>query len=238
MNIVLLYLRILKKSDPKYPEQTSYAGSAIRFLASYREHKPTVKHKLVIVDCGDSHKDNMFDEIADDYARYDGGGYDCGTYQAVGGPMKCDMVVGMNTHVHFTDARWLERFVRAFKLFGPGVYGTSGSFERYPHLRTPCIAFAPEIMRRYSLVADCRNSAALFESGPGNLSLAMHQLGVPSKMVTWDGIYGLEDWRMPPNIFRRGDQSNCIVRDRHMDIFEYASPADKLTLSRKADYRN
>jgi hypothetical protein len=48
--------------------------------------------------------------------------------------------------------------------------------------------------------------------------------------VTWDGDYDLPEWRKPDNIFRRGDQSNLIVRDRHADAYEVSTEAGKRVL--------
>ena len=52
--------------------------------------------------------------------------------------------------------------------------------------------------------------------------------GFPVKLVTWDGVYDLADWRKPTNIFRRGDQSNLIVKDRHCDAYDAAENKDEL----------
>ena len=54
--------------------------------------------------------------------------------------------------------------------------------------------------------------------------------GLQTRLVTWDGSYDLPDWRKPPNIFRRGDQSNLIVRDRHADAYTVSDAEGKAKL--------
>jgi hypothetical protein len=49
-------------------------------------------------------------------------------------------------------------------------------------------------------------------------------------LVTWDGFYLRDEWRKAPNIFRRGDQSNCLMFDRHHEIYEASTPQQKIRL--------
>lgn len=235
MKIVLLYLRILKKFDLSFPEQKSYAQSSKRFLESYKIFKPSLPHSLIVVNCGSLQHDGLFDGVATDYRNYNGGGYDCGTYQAIGSKLECDLVVALNTHVHFWRSGWLEYFVEARTRFGPGVYGATASYEGYPHLRTPAIAFSPEIMKRYPCTIDTRNEAASFEAGPSNFSLWAHRNHIPCWLVTADGLYGIKQWRTPKNIFRRGTQRNCLIFDRHTDIYENANERERKLLEQTAD---
>lgn len=237
MNIVLLYTRILKKFDERHPEHKSYAESSRRFLETYQRFKPAIPHRIVIVNCGQSEHDGMFDGVASEYANYNGGGYDCGTWQAIGGAMEADLVVGLNTHTYFWRPDWLEPFLRARNKFGPGVFGAAASYEQHSHLRTPCIAFSPEIMREYPMLVDSREKASWFEAGSNNFSIWVIRQWKPAVLVAADGFYSEPDWRKPPNIFRRGDQSNCLVFDRHCDIYRQAPPAMKSLLARSADGR-
>lgn len=235
MNVALLYLRILKKFDPAHPEHKSYEESSKRFLKTYKQFKPSIPHRLVVVNCGQDGHDGMFDEVATDYYSYSGGGYDCGTYQEIGGKLDSDLVVGLNTHTYFWKHGWLDNFVGAVRSNGAGVYGATASYELHPHLRTPCIAFSPSVMAKYPWKVTSREQAAWFESGPNNFSLWATLNGYKSFLVTDDGVYPRSKWRDPSDIFRRGDQSNCLVKDRHTDIFDSETPQERAVLAARAD---
>jgi hypothetical protein len=45
----------------------------------------------------------------------------------------------------------------------------------------------------------------------------------------------MPDWRKPPNIFRRGDQSNCLLFDHHCDTYAAASQEERARLEAMAD---
>lgn len=237
MKVILLYLRILKRFDPTYPEMKSYNESSVRFLRTYQTFRPKIPHRLVVVNCGATQHDAMFDCVADEYRTYNGGGFDCGTYQAVASTLNCDLVLALNTHTYFWSHDWLEPFVVAATNFGPGVFGASSSFERFPHLRTPAIAFNPKIICGYPVMVDTRDKAADFEAGNQNFSAWAMQMHYPVLLVTRNAFYSIEHWRTPANIFRRGNQSNCLIFDRHTDVYAAADFQEKRNLEKLADNR-
>ena len=63
----------------------------------------------------------------------------------------------------------------------------------------------------------------------------MADSGKPVKMVTWDGEYDWPEWRTPPNIFRRGTQSNCVSVFKHSRHYAALSPQDKINLELLTD---
>lgn len=235
MKIIVLYLRILKKHDPTFPEHKSYSASSIRFLQTYRQFKPKIPHSLVVVNCGQAEHDGMFDGVANEYRTYSGGGFDCGTYQAVVPSLDCDLVMALNTHTYFWRPFWLEWFAIAAEKFGPGLYGATASFQHNYHLRTPSIAFHPKLMREYPMLIDDRDKAAHFESGEYNFSRWATGVGYPVMLVTEGAAYKQPYWRTPPNIFRRGNQSNCLIWDRHTDMYRDASEEEKRVFEQDAD---
>lgn len=237
MKVAVLYLRVVRRADPSLPMPFPYDVGHARFLDSYRKFTPEIEHDLVVVNCGITKDVSPFDDLANKYCYYDGLGSDCGTYQAVVPTLKHDLVLCLNSIAYFWRPGWLEPFVAAAEKMGPGVYGASASCENNPHLRTPAIACAPKIMAAYPMLVNSRQDAIEFESGRLNFSLWAEQSGYPSVMVAADGVYQREDWRKPPNIFRRGDQSNCLIWDRHTEIYARASTSDKLKLERAADNR-
>ena len=63
-----------------------------------------------------------------------------------------------------------------------------------------------------------------------NFTQWVRNKGLQTRLVTWDGVYDLPDWRKPQNIFRRGDQSNLIVKDRHCEAYEVSDVDGKARL--------
>lgn len=237
MKILVLYLRIVKRSDPAFPVMKDYGQSSLRFLETYRRFKPGIAHDLLVVNCGAYRPDALFDEIATEQLTAVTKGFDNGTYQEMNRHAHgYDLVVGCNTHVYFWRTGWLEKVVAAAQLHGPGFYGFTASYERNPHLRTPCIAYHPGVMAEYPFISRNREQCGDCEAGPDNFSLWAHSVGYPAILVTADGSSWIKpDWRKPPNIFRRGDQSNVLVYDRHTEIYQNASAEEKKTLERNAD---
>lgn len=235
MRIALLYLRVLVRADPALPMVTPYEKGHERFLRTYKEFRPKIPHDLIVVNCGKHDVFSAFDDLTFAYMYYDGLGSDCGTYQAVASRLDYDFVLCLNTLAYFWRDNWLEPFIYAAEKHGKGVYAPTASYERNPHLRTPCIGFHPEVIRKYPHVTDTRERCIRFESGEDNFTQWAASAGYPTLMVTADGIYKKEDWRKPPNIFRRGDQSNVLVFDRHTLVYAEASPEEKAKLERAAD---
>jgi hypothetical protein len=239
MKLAVLYLHIVKKSDPNYPVQKDYAESTDRFIHTYKAHHPVTIHDLVIAHCGGYADGGLFRDIADDEFTIIGNGYDNGSYQEMNRVLMCyDLVLALNTHAHFWRDGWLEPIAEAARKHGIGVYGISASRENHPHLRTPAIAYHPGVMAEYPLKCRTRGDCCLFEAGPDNFSLWAHRRGFPSMLVTADGdCWPVEHWRKPPNIFRRGDQSNVLIWDRHTDIYAAASPEEKAKLEKQSDWK-
>lgn len=237
MKVAVIYLRVVKKSDPSFPVQKNYEESTRRFISSYREHPAGYAHKLIGVNCGAYAPDDLLNDLCDDQLTALGDGYDNGTYQEVNRTLcNMDLVVAMNTHVYFPHSDWLKPFVAAAQKHGLGVYGPSASYEQNPHLRSTCLVYHPRILTEYPYRVKTRGDCCLFEHGPNNFSLWAFRRGFPSLMVTADGqTWPKSQWRKPPNIFRRGDQSNMLVWDRHSDIYKEADESNKHRLERDAD---
>lgn len=235
MKIVLVYLRIVSRVEPTLPMIYDYSKGEQRFLNTYKKFRPTIPHDLVVVNCGPHSGFIPWDNLVTTYAYYDGLGSDCGTYQFVAKAFDCDLMICCNTIAHFWRPGWMEPFANAYALHGPGVYGATASYENNPHLRTPCIAFTPSVMRKYPHQCNTRQEAFYFESGPNNFSLWAHKTGMPALLVLEKGVRGLADWRKDENIFRRGDQSNCLVWDRHTEVWAKADKNYRYLLTRSAD---
>ncbi len=125
---------------------------------------------------------------------------------------------------------------------GNGLYGPLTSNEVVPHVRTPCMIFQPSVINDYPMPVETREDTYRFESmGWPNLVPNFTQWtrnkGKKTMLVTWDGVYDYDQWRDSPNIFRRGDQSNCIVKDRHCEAYEASDEKGKQFLESLANWR-
>lgn len=218
MKIATVFVRVNTKAEYRHGEA--------RLLESYLRFDAGAEHDLVIIDrYGES------DYRADDaiprpvkHLRYDGGGWDCGAWQFAGQNIDADLLACFNSSTYITGHGWLKRFVDAVETHGEGLYGPLTSNEIIPHVRTPCMIFQPHVARDYPREVQTRDDTYRFESmgwpdGTPNFTQWVRSKGLQTRLVTWDGCYDLPEWRTPPNVFRRGDQSNLIVKDRHCDAY-------------------
>lgn len=221
----------------RVPANPMYDSVTERWLRTYEQFKPEIAHDLIVVDSDVAAPPGEHGKHTDDFRVYTGGGWDCGIWQWLAKTVDCDLLICTNTSTYFTRAGWMERFVEAFKQHGPGLYGSMTSLEVSPHVRTPVYVFPPEIMRDYPMLCDSRPKTYTFEclGMKDTFTSFCRQKGLPTMLVTWDGCYDLPDWRKPDNIFRRGDQSNILVKDRHADNYEASDEAGKANLARMVD---
>lgn len=220
MRLAVFYLRIIKNNNPDWVAPLPYEPSSNRFLSSYIKFKPKIPHDLIVVNCGSAVHDGKFDKVAAQYRTSYSLGFDCGTYQDVGSSnLDYDLILGVNTHTYFWREGWLERFESAFNKFGPGVYGASGSYEQNRHIRTTGIAFTPDIISRYPKKIDTREKAGEFEFGPNNFTIWAQSEGYPAIVVAAGADYHLHEIRKIKSGFRRHDQRNMLIWDRHSDIY-------------------
>lgn len=214
-----------------------YAHGEQRLLDSYLQFDAGVPHDLAIIDrCGDSPDDVPFAK----HLRYNLGGWDCGAWQFAGRTIETDLLCCFNSSCQITGDGWLKRFVEAAEVFGEGLYGPLTSYEIVPHVRTPCMIFQPKVIQDYPMEVKDRTDTYRFESmgwpnGTPNFTQWVRARGMKTLLVTWDGVYDLPQWRDPPNIFRRGDQSNLLVIDRHCEAYSVSDAEGKIKLERLAD---
>lgn len=234
MKVAVLYLKIVRRIEA-FPIVTPYEIGHKRFFDSYRKFFPTVPHDLIVVRCGGTEGPTDYDSIVTHYLRFDDWGSDCAAYQQVVRVLDYDLVLCLNTLAYPWRLGWLEPFIDAYKVHGHGIYGATASYERNPHLRTPAIGICPDVLREYPFSTKNRTDSVEFESGKNSLTAWADRTGYPVILVACDGRYYRVDWRKGQNIFRRGDQSNCLIWDRHTDIYAAASPEEKKKLEHDAD---
>lgn len=210
---------------------------AKNWVNSYIKFKPIELHRVIVcMSNGKASTEDMalFNPVTAEFTHYQENGWDIGAYQHVANSYDADLMVFTNSRVRFWKHGWLTRFIEAYTTFGPkGLYGASASNETNPHIRTACFATDPKVLRRFPYTVASREDGFRFESGAWNIMEWYRDHGYPVKMVTWDGFYDQRDWRRPANIFRRGDQSNCLVWDKHHDIYFQANPQEKIALANR-----
>ena len=217
------------------PEE--YVQHSERFVETYLQYPPGIEHDLVVVVCGaalDQKAKDIFAPLKCTFIECLQGGWDVSYHQRMAKIIDADFMVGCTSRTYFWKAGWLKRFVEAREQFGEGLYGSAGSFEVSPHIRCCFFGCNPKIFREYPHEIDTRKKTGQFECG--KLSFTRWFKG-KAFMVTWDGVYRQPEWRIPPNIFRRGDQSNLIAWDKHSRIYANASPRKKKILERQSDGR-
>lgn len=229
--ITVVFVRVCGKPE--------YEPGAQRWLASYRKHMPAMPHDLVVINRYQDSPNGSFDDVASEYMRYDGFGWDCGAWQFAGRNINAELLVCFNSSTVIQGNGWLERFVAAVEQHGEGVYGPLASFEIVPHLRTPCLAFAPKVINGYPAQVNDRQDTYRFEvfgyPDPPNFTQWARAQGYQTRLVTWSGCYDQPQWRTPKNVFRNGDQSDLLIRDRHCEAYEISTPEGKAVLEKLAN---
>lgn len=232
---VVVFVRVNGKPE--------YEAGAQRWLASYRHFKPEMPHDLLIINRYAYAPDDSFDGLGATEVRYDGGGWDCGSWRFAARLLPdAPLLVCFNSTCRIQSAGWLEAFAEALERNGLGLYGPLASYEICSHIRTPCMAFAPQVAASYPEEVNSREDTYRFEvfgypSGVPNFSQWAQQQGYPVRLVTRDGDYAQPEWRTPPGIFRRGAQDNLWVHDKHCDAYSASDAENKERLERLADGR-
>lgn len=233
MKPVVVFCRVVSKPE--------YDHGAQRWANSYAKHLPKIPHDLVIIDRYADHTDNLFDDLSPSYIRYNGGGWDCGAWQFAGKNIPAELLVCFNSSTFIMGDGWLERIVEAVETHGEGLYGPLASFEIIPHIRTPCMAFTPDVINDYPATVNDREDTYRFEvfgfSNVPNFTQWTRVAGFKTMLVTWSGVYDLPQWRTPKNVFRNGDQSDLLIRDRHCEAYEISTPEGQAVLEKLADGR-
>lgn len=232
MTVELHYVHVAR---PEAADEFNEAAK--RFVASYKEFPAEHEHDLVVVFCNGSASPEMieiYDGLTPRNVFYDGSGRDVGAQQATALESKCDFSVAVNSRVYFHKAGWLKRMMEAREQNGPGVYAAMASFEGCPlgqvwpnpHLRTAFYGMDTELWHQFPHAINSRADSFRFESGEWNIANWCEANGYRAMLVSWGGCWDRHDWRQVPNGFRSGDQSNCLVWDRHVDIFA-SNPANQ-----------
>lgn len=242
MKIAVCYLHVSGKSDVNAPPPSHYWGMSTRFVSTYKKFRGNTDHDLVVVSCGGpltNDTTRLYCDVVDRYYFYNGGGWDIGAHQAfMLSPTghEYDFVINMATPMFFWREGFIDAMVQAWVTHGNGLYGPTASYQNTPHIRTCCWATTPGIFAQYPHIVDTRPKTFMAESGEWSITKWYQSQGLPTLMVAADGFeYEQQAWRKPPNVFRRGDQSNCLVWDRHTEIYRLAGSEEKTQLEKLAN---
>lgn len=224
----------------------TYGASARRFSETYQLFPPEADHELLVMCCNGPVTQSVTSLFRGGRARFEtycGGGWDCGAGQEAARVADCDFLVCANAGVYLSRPGWLRRFVDARVQHGEGLYGTTASYESLPyvpgefnpHIRTSFYGCNPNTFRQFPFRIESREDCLKFESGAWSFTRWFEERGEPCLMVTWDGCYEKQNYRKAPNVFRKGDQSNLIICDRHTEMYELAGVQQRAELELRAN---
>lgn len=220
-----------------YPS-SGFETAAIRFVGSYTKHHPEYPHSAIVVVNGgtvSTKVKKLFEPLQPSYFTHDNSGWDIGAFLAVSHHIKAEAMFCLGANTHFKRSGWLKRYAEVWRQHGPGMYGTLASNEVRPHLCTTGFLAPPEMLQAYPYKVDSQEDRYEFEWGKGAFWRRVQKTGMPVKMITWDGVWGMDQLRVPKNIYRRGDQSNCLVYFRHSDAYDAADEATRKRMEGHAD---
>lgn len=209
-----------------------------RFCDTWRKFPPGADCEiLVVLNNGDTTNEllEMFDGLPVTWMRYDGAGADAGSWQHASRLRPGCFMVACNTRTYFHRAGWLQLLIHFREEFGPGLYATSASHEGGKlHACIRTVGIDTDLFNKYPVDLVSRDHGCFFEIGRDNplgcFSEWVESLGFPANVVYWSGCYEKKDWFMPDNIFRKGDQSNLLVWDKHTELWERSDLQEKSRL--------
>lgn len=211
---------------------------ASRFVATFHEYSPGVECDLLIVCNGGAIPLSLsliFAPLrARIFQRPNTPGFDLDGYRdaAIGPAKDYEMIVCLGETVYFHREGWLKRLVDVWTKYGPGMYGPYASNLVRPHLNTTAFCTSPLLLQRCPISTHDRYQ---WEHGANSFWRWVASHGMPVRLVTWDGDWPPELWRMPKNILWRGDQSNCLMFCNHLERYSAADFPTKANWARGAD---
>jgi hypothetical protein len=223
-----------------FPGSEKSQSYLYRFFTSYHQYPPGADCRVVLVSNA-----KPFDDLNRVYTDKDwqivyrpsNEGKDIGAHIEVARTFKPELIVSFGQSVYFHREGWLRRLLEARVKNGPGMYGMLSSNLVRPHLNTTCFACDADLLAHYPEHVVTQEHRYSFEHGKFPFWKWVETHGKQVRLVTFDGDWRPVDWRVPPNIFWRGDQSNCLVWCHHTDKFANAQPATRLRWSAGADTR-
>jgi hypothetical protein len=217
-----------------------YSALAKRFVDSYHRFGPGELHDTFVV-CNAGplslEEKDLFKDLPNlSFLDRANEGWDIGGFIAASNIIKdCTFAVYFGGCAFLQRGGWLSRMARVWDKTGPGFYGGNSSFEVSPHLNTSGFWCLPEWVSKYPYKVFDRQTRYDFEHRDRAMWRLVHRESHPVRLVTWDSEHIWPEWRLPPNIYRRGDQSNCLNYFRHSLSYGMADPATKRVMEGHCD---
>lgn len=227
-------LAIIHCPDAQHEEQ------ARQFVRSYIKHPPGVDHQtVVVVQAGrlSAEMCQLFGMLPNvNLYHHDDTGHDIGGYLAASKHIQTDLMICFGGSTFVRKEGWMRRMLEAVDKYGPGLYGPTASYQITPHLNTTGFWLPTKLLAESGRTVVTRHDRYEFEHGGDAFwKEVQFKIKLPVKLVTWDGAYDWPEWRSAPNIYHRGDQSNCLTYFRHSLNYQLASPRYKRIYEHLAD---
>lgn len=217
----------------------AYATWAQRFIDSYKANPPLHDHDTLVGftngEPSEADKDAFRFLPNVEWFQHDNSGWDIGFFIAASKILTNPMALYLGNPAHFKRAGWLARMVSVYQQYGTGFYGSLSSYEISPHLNTSGFWTDPLLMAGYPIPVVDNETRCRFELGPSCMWRLVHREGLPVKLVTWNEIEDWPQWRTPRNIFKRGDQSNCMTYFRHSATYDHADEGTRRAWAERSD---
>lgn len=243
LNIV--YLDVVGPSaDPHIARRSNwnaqtYAGYRRRFRDYFLAQAVPDDVQLIIlrVNPGDqSDSRTVFDHVRHESMDHtDPTGRDIGAILGAAAQLRRDeltLFVGSTCYPVATN--WIDRLRHVWTSTRAGAVAPFASLEVHPHLRTACFATLPRYLGVYPFAELCGGDYYRFEHGSDNFTLWLQSQGFRPQQVTRGKAVDVGDCRKVRNGFRRGNQSELLVRDRHVDAYSNANTVQRLDLRLRA----
>lgn len=206
-----------------------------RFTNTFKEFDPGHDYLIHAMCCWGAATDDvrrMFYGTKAMFHQYNEDGCDIGSAQYLARyALDGGLMIMMTSRCYFHKPGWLKRYAEVREEFGPGLYGASASWEGgKPHICTRAYMMDQADFFEYPHIIDTRPKGQKFETGEWCVTDWMRERDLPTMQITWDGAQEQDQWRVPENIFRKGDQSNMLVLDRHTQIYHESDAEGKLKL--------
>lgn len=232
---------IIAGNTPGAPPPLIYKAAAKRFADTYRQFPAGYEHKLYLINSNGGLTEEVasyFDDIPHEVIVYRGSGWDIGGQQYAAFTMPAeDWIMGLSSWTFFREEGWLRHFGQAIETHGDGLYGATTSFEHIPHVRGTAYLVRCGLMHRYPHGINSREDSWKLEADPKtSLTTWILERGLGAWLVTRTEVVPIADSRKPDNVFRRGDQSNILIYDKHTEVFDKAGAWEKKCLADMADF--
>lgn len=226
---------VIAGNTPGAPPPSNYVAAAKRFADTYASFPADFEHRLVLLDSHGGYTHDIatfFRDIPHLVVPYSGMGWDIGAHLHAAYTLPAnDWIMCFSSWGHFRQRGWLKAFAQARGQHGDGLYGSTASFERSPHVRGTGFMVRCGRLRDYPHRVDTREESFEFEAGPESLTYWFRRRHYGVWIVTPNKTVTLAQARHLEHGFRRGLQTDIWTFDKHTDVFERSSAEEREILT-------